>query len=395
MSMLAEARPPQAPPWRAGAAVALQGCILGTFFAASAAPTPLYRLYQEQWGFSPAMLTVIFAVYALSLLVALLTVGALSDYVGRRPVMCAALVLEIVAMLLFERADGVGDLIAARLVQGFATGAASSVLGAALIDSSRRHGAIINSISPLVGMAVGGMGAAFLAAYVSAPTLVIYRVFLSAFALQAVLLWGTRETVTLRSGALASLWPRVEVPPAARTALVRITPLNVAIWSVGGFSLSLMPSLVRMATGIATPLLGGLLVGALTLPGAAAVLLLRQRSARTARTLGALFLAGGFAVILAGVHAGAAQVLIAGMMITGIGFGGGFLGAVRTVVPLAAPEERGALLSAFYVESYLALSLPAIAAGRLAGDLGLQATADVYGAFVITLAVIGVLAQPR
>src|ERR1700712_596273 len=105
--------------------------ILVSFLAASSAPTPLYHLYQEAWGFSSATLTLIFAVYAFSLLLALLTVGSLSDYLGRRPVLLLALLLEIPAMLLFIYADSVAWLIAARLLQGFATGMATSVLGAA------------------------------------------------------------------------------------------------------------------------------------------------------------------------------------------------------------------------------------------------------------------------
>lgn len=77
------------------------------FLAASSAPTPLYHLYQEQLQFSPAVLTLIFGVYAFSLLAALLTVGSLSDYLGRKPVIFVALLLNMLAMLLFISADSV------------------------------------------------------------------------------------------------------------------------------------------------------------------------------------------------------------------------------------------------------------------------------------------------
>ncbi|GGF55929.1 MFS transporter [Azorhizobium oxalatiphilum] len=395
MSISANLCPAAPAPWRTAAGVALQGAILAMFFAASAAPTPLYRLYQDQWGFSPVMLTVVFAAYAASLLLALLTVGALSDYVGRRPVICAALVLEIAAMALFIAADSANALIGARLLQGFATGAATSVLGAALIDGSRKHGALINSVAPLVGMAVGAVGAGLMASYADAPTLAVYRLLAAIFLLQTILIWGTPETVRYRPGALFSLLPRVHVPHAARGALLRITPLNIALWSMGAFSLSLMPSLVRSATGVASPLLGGILVCALTLPGAASVLLMREQSAARCLMTGTVFLSGGFAVLLAGVHAGSVTLLVAGMLVIGIGFGSGFLGAVRSIVPLAQQHERGALLSAYYIESYIAFSLPAIAAGALARDVGLEATADIYGAFIIAFAIIGVLVRPR
>ncbi|MDN5484581.1 MAG: MFS transporter, partial [Pseudomonas sp.] len=105
-----------------------------TFLAASSAPTPLYQVYQDYLHFSAAMLTAIFGVYAVSLLAALLTVGSLSDYLGRKPVIFVALLLNSVAMLLFINADSTACLLAARALQGFATGTATAVLSATLLD---------------------------------------------------------------------------------------------------------------------------------------------------------------------------------------------------------------------------------------------------------------------
>ena len=61
-----------------------------TFSACGAAPTPLYHEYQEHFGLTPFMITIIFAVYVLFLLLALLTVGSLSDFIGRRSAILAA-----------------------------------------------------------------------------------------------------------------------------------------------------------------------------------------------------------------------------------------------------------------------------------------------------------------
>ena len=70
--------------------------------ASSSAATPLYRLYQESMHLTPFWITIVFAVYVASLLAGLLTVGGLSDYVGRRPVILAALLLNAAAMILFN-----------------------------------------------------------------------------------------------------------------------------------------------------------------------------------------------------------------------------------------------------------------------------------------------------
>src|SRR5712672_2003635 len=129
----------------------LHAVTLILFLAAASVPTPLYRLYQQEWGFSPLMLTVIFAVYALALLAALLIFGSLSDRAGRRPVILAALTLEGVALVLFLTAQGIEWLVFARLIQGFATGLATTSLGAAMLDIDRQEGALNNALATIAG----------------------------------------------------------------------------------------------------------------------------------------------------------------------------------------------------------------------------------------------------
>ena len=77
-----------------------------SFLAASAVPTPLYPLYQAEWGFSPITTTVVFGVYAVAVLAGLLVLGRISDHVGRRPVLLAGLLGQIVAMVVFATAAG-------------------------------------------------------------------------------------------------------------------------------------------------------------------------------------------------------------------------------------------------------------------------------------------------
>src|SRR3978361_803648 len=82
-------------------AFAALSAVFVLFMAAASAPTPLYVVYQQQWGLSATTLTVIFAVYVVGLLGSLLIIGALSDHIGRRPVLAAAVVLEACSLVLF------------------------------------------------------------------------------------------------------------------------------------------------------------------------------------------------------------------------------------------------------------------------------------------------------
>ena len=369
------------------AAVALT---LASFLAASSAPTPLYRLYQQAWGFSSGMLTLIFAVYAFSLLVALLTMGALSDYLGRRPVILAALGLEAISMLMFAHAQDAQALLWSRVVQGFATGMASAALGATLLDLDRERGALINTLSPMLGMAAGVFGANQLASHGHDGLHQIYWWLLLVFAASAWAIAVMPETVSRRSGAAASMRPRIRLPPHIRPAFMRMAPLDIAAWALAGFYLSLGPTLLRVITG--STLMAGLAVCINTLSAAAAIWLLRHWTAQRMLRFGGSILPLGIVILLLGVASHSLTLMVAASIIAGAGFGVGFQGALRSVLPLAEPHERGGLLSTIYVLSYLAFSLPAIAAGLLTQSLGLVPTTYGYGLMLIVLGLLALAA---
>ena len=377
--------------WSPKASAALLTVILMTFLAAASAPTPLYSLYRESWGFSAGTLTWVFSVYAFSLLVALLSFGSLSDHIGRRPLVFAALLIELLAMLVFIAADSVPLLLLARILQGFATGLATSVLGATLLDIDRERGAVINSVAPLFGLAVGALGTSLLMQYAPAPLHLVFALLLGAFALCAVLSRYLPETVSRKPGAWASLRPTLVVPVQARRVLLLVAPVDVSLWALGGFYLSLGPTLARTVTGHDSPLVGGLLVFCLMSSGAIGILLMRNRVARTVLLTGTSALMAGVVVTLLGVYLGSPVFLYLGSSIAGFGFGVAFLGALRSVMPLAHAHERGGLMAAFYVLSYLAFALPALAAGSLSQHLGLLVATEIYGGVLILLAGIALV----
>ena len=357
-----------------------------TFSASGAAPTPLYQEYQSHFGLTPFMVTVIFAAYVLCLLLALLTVGSLSDYIGRRPAILSALAMNVVAMLIFMTAGSAGALVVARAVQGFATGFATTTLGATILDTDRERAPVLNSVTAFAGLSAGTLGAGVLVTFAPAPEQLVFIVLLVASVMEAAILWYMPETAELKRGALASLRPRVRVPPAARSTFASITPVNIAAWALGGFYFSLMPAVVRVATGATLPVVGGIVVAALTFAGAVVVVALRKIAPERTLRSGIVALAFGVAITLAGVQYQFVWIMLCGTVVSGLGFGSVFSGALRSVMPLAQPDERAALLSAFYVEGYLAFTLPAMLAGFLAPVVGLTTAAEFYGAAVILLA---------
>jgi MFS family permease len=156
-----------------------------TFLAASSAPTPLYATYQRAWGFSALTTTVVFGVYALAFLSALLTVGRLSDHIGRRPVLLAGIAGQILALVVFADAHSVTALLAARIVQGLATGTAIGAVGAGMLDIDQARGAVANATAPGLGTASGALLSSFAVQWLPAPTHLVYLVLAAVLLLQA------------------------------------------------------------------------------------------------------------------------------------------------------------------------------------------------------------------
>ncbi|HET6336032.1 MAG TPA: MFS transporter, partial [Polyangiales bacterium] len=163
----------------------LLASIVVSFLAGSSAPSPLYSVYQAAWGFSPITITIVFGIYAFAVLASLLTVGSLSDYIGRKPVLLVATLVQAVTMILFTTASSVSGLIVARIVQGLATGAAMGAVGAGMLDIDRAKGTLANAVSPLTGTALGGILGGLIAQYLPAPTHTVYWVLFAVFLIQA------------------------------------------------------------------------------------------------------------------------------------------------------------------------------------------------------------------
>ena len=361
---------------------------------AAGAPTPLYGVYAERIGFSAVTLTVIFAIYVVALLATLLVVGSLSDFVGRKPVLLAALGLEIVSLAMFLPAESVTLLILARSVQGVATGAALGALGAAMLDTQRRGsqlGTVFNSVVPPLGLAVGALGAGALVEYAPDPTRIVFWALIAMMVATFVALLLVPEPGGRRPGALSSLRPDVRVTGAVRPAFVAAAPVFVATWAVGGIYLSLGPSVAAAVFGLTNHLEGGCVVATVTVTGAAAAYLTRATGPERSMRIGSALLVTGMLMAVIGIAFTATPVFLLGSVVTGLGFGATFTGALRSVMSLVGPDTRAATLSAILTVSYLGFSVPAILAGWAATEVGLRRAAIGYGVGVIAVTLVSVV----
>lgn len=373
--------------------------VLFTFFFSASAPSPIFLVLQKAWHFSPSMLTVAFAIYAVALLASLLVAGSLSDHVGRRPVLIASMLLQGSAMAAFVSAESIGGLIVARIVQGIATGMATGAMTAAVVEaapeSKKKLGATLSSVAPLAGLALGALLTGVAVQLSADPTTVVFSTLTAMFLLGAVAVFFTPESVTRRPGAWASLIPRVSVPARARPDFMRALPVFITVWALAGLYLALAPSMMLHLFHAGGGFMGGLTIAVLSGVGAAAPYLLSRFVPVKAVVFGAIAMAFGTAFLMVAVYLQSLALFLGATAIAGVGFGGSFSALLQILAPQAAPQERGELFAAIFVACYLAFSVPAMIAGLLVTPLGLQPTVEGYAIALIALASFGALLQWR
>ena len=368
----------------------LVAALLATMLAAASAPSPLYPTYQALWGFSSVTLTLVYAVYAFAALAGLLVAGRVSDFTGRRPVVAAALLVQIAGMFVFIAATAVEWLFAARVLQGLATGVASGALSAWLLDlepvDERHLGSVIGGLAPIAGLALGALGSGLLVQYAPDPLHLVYWLLIAVYVAALVAIISMPDLVARRQGWVGSLRPRVAVAAPARRAFATLTPVLVAVWAVAGLYLALGPALTISLLGTKDRVLGALVIAVLLGAGTLSASLVRRKAPEAIVVPGSLVLMLGVGLTVGAVASGSGVGLYLGTLIAGLGFGPAFTGAFRSIAALAPPNARAALLAALYVVIYLSFSLPAIAAGIAVSLVGVRPTLYGYGAVVIVLA---------
>ncbi|MFJ3421894.1 MFS transporter [Streptomyces sp. NPDC086082] len=365
--------------------------------AQSGAPSPLYPVYQHNFRLAPAATTAIFSIYICGLLLALLTVGTLSDHVGRRPVIIAAALLSIASLAIFADADSLLALLSARALQGVGVGTGTGAVGAAIIDlvppERARLGAVLNGVMTPAGLAAGALGSGFLVQYGPAPTVTVYVVFGALIATAAVMIAFIAERHPRTPVTLSIFRPRIAVPGEVRRVFGAVVGCMISSMALAGLYLGMGPTIIARILGNSSHIAAGVGVALVTGTGAVTGIVSRSRNARTTMLVGAVSLIIGPVLTTIALTQHSTWGFYASAPIAGIGFGAAFQGGLRMLLAAAPEEGRSGLLSAVWVVSYIALGVPAMIAGWLVPTLGFHTVVNGYAAFIVLVAGVALVLQ--
>jgi MFS family permease len=363
-------RPAQAREPRASAIVAV-AALIAVGFMGSVIVTPLYSLYQRKFGFSEITLTLIFAVYVVGNVTALLLFGQISDQVGRKRVALPALALAAVSALLFLVADGIAWLFAGRLLLGLAVGILSGTGTAWLVElfgEQRRPRATSTATAAnFAGIALGPLLGGALAEYAWSPLklpFIVYEGLLLAVAIAVASLPEPRQEriASLRE---LRLQLRIGVPRDRLGAFVTPAVTAFVIFALGGLYFALIPGLLIHDLHEPNVVLAGLVTFELALIGAASIVLSRRVRPDTAMVAGLLVLLPGVALVVSAQAARSLALLGVATMLAGIAWGLAYRGSLEVVNEIAPDDHRAEAVSTFFIACFAGNSVPVIGIGVL------------------------------
>jgi hypothetical protein len=366
--------------------------------AFSTIPTPLYALYQQRDGFATVTITVIFAAYAVGVALSLYLAGHVSDWLGRRRVILAAIVVELFAAVLFLVWPDVPGLIVARFVSGVGIGALTATATAhlgelrAVARPESGDSAVISSFANIGGLSFGPLVSGLLAEFAPAPLVLPYVVFAVLLAIAAIGVALVPETVERREVRPAYRPQRIAVPAAGRREFWAAGAGAFAGFAVFGLVMALTPTVLAVAMGVSSRLAAGAVPFAVFFAAATAqVLTVRMPAARQLR-LALVLIVLGVAAMAASVVLGALPAFVIAGVLAGAGVGVLFRSSLGVAASLAPAHARGEVLAAVFLIAYLGLAVPSLLIGLA---LVWAPLASVIVVFAVLVLVAVAWAVPR
>lgn len=338
----------------------------------SAVPTPLYVLYERRDHFSTVMVTVVYAVYAVGVVVSLFLGGHVSDWVGRKRVFVPALLANVASACLFLVVPSLPGLLVARIVSGVSVGLATATATAYLgeLHMARRPGArsthaaqVVATAANLGGIGFGPLMSGLLAQYAPLPLVLPFVVFGGALVVLALLVAVAPETATAPE--VVPVWrpQRVAVPAPARRTFFAATAAGMAAFAVFGVFTSLAPTFLAGTLHQHSFLLAGAVAFAVFASGAVAQIALAGAGMATMSRVGPFVLVPGLALLAAGMWLPSLALFVVGGVVTGSGAGLVFRGALGAAGATAPPESRAEVLAGYFLGAYVGLSVPVVGLG--------------------------------
>ncbi|RUZ76805.1 MFS transporter [Mesorhizobium sp. M7A.F.Ca.US.006.01.1.1] len=374
-------------------AIPTVAAMIAVLFAGSTVLTPLYIVYKQQFGFSQITLTLIYAVYVVGNLAALLMLGGVSDVVGRRPASLAAMLVAIVSALVFLFAGNVASLDVGRILSGLGIGVGAGTgtawIAELLPGADKSRASVIATSTNFLGLGFGALISGLLAEYEPWPLRLIFIVYLAALVVVTVLVWRTRETVAKPAGLGRISWrPQLSVPEEIRARFVAPAVTGFGAMALVGFYAALAPSILAQQLHVTNHAVAGALFFELAIVTAISIVVLMHMKSNKAMLAALALMIPSVLLVVAAQILASMALIVAATACCGVAAALGYRGGLQVVNEIAPPQRRAEVVSSFFICCFVGNALPVIGIGVVSTYASPIAASLAFAGMIVAFALV-------
>ncbi|TIN27419.1 MAG: MFS transporter [Mesorhizobium sp.] len=374
-------------------AIPAVAAMIAVLFAGSTVLTPLYIVYKQQFGFSQITLTLIYAVYVVGNLAALLMFGGVSDVVGRRPASLAAMLVAIISALVFLFAGNVVSLEVARILSGLGIGVGAGTgtawIAELLPGADKSRASVIATSTNFLGLGFGALVSGLLAEYEPWPLRLIFIVYLAALVVVTILVWRTRETVAKPGGlGRISVRPQLSVPEEIRARFVAPAVTGFGAMALVGFYAALAPSILAQQLHETNHAVAGALFFELAIVTAISIVVLMHMTSNKAMLAALALMIPSVLLVVAAQMLASMVLMIAATACCGVVAALGYRGGLQVVNEIAPPQRRAEVVSSFFICCFVGNALPVIGIGIVSTYASPVAASLAFACMIVVFALV-------
>lgn len=380
-----------------GLSLAASTYIFAVVMMGTTLPTPLYPLYQVEFGFGNTQTTVLFAIYAAGVIGALVLFGRFSEALGRRPLLAVGVILSIVSTVLFMIGTNLGLLYTGRVLSGLAAGIFTATGTVAVVENApegrRRLGTSLATAANMGGLGLGILLSGLVARFLAGPLFTPYLINAIMLVIAGFGLFLVRERIHPNPAALRLQLPGI--PPESKKVFFAAAPGAITGFTACGLYSSIAPNFIGQILHVESPAIIGIVVFLVFGVSAAAQLIFRSLADRTLIVMGTISMIVSMGALIVALNIVSLPILIVSVVLAGNGQGLLFMTGMRAINSATEPDRRTEVTTSYFIIAYVSISVPSIAAGVLASAIGLVGSATIFAVGVAIVCVLGLLGARR
>lgn len=364
-------------------------CLISCFVTAATA-IPMMAFWTQDLALNASEVAMSVVSYFAGCVLTLVLFARLSNFLGRKPVVIAALAFGALACYLFSDSQSPYELYLGRFLQGLSCGLATSAGMSWVVDTAPPArawlGTALTAAGPNIGLALGTLLTGLLIEYDLLNPRELFDACVALLLLGILLSVLGTETMRLGTESIGQvLIPKIAIPARLKRLFILSITAFIGTWGVSSFFQGFSAQFAQIVFGESNVLLAALTYLLLIVPTAVAGLVTGRFNPSKALLVMITAFAFGSGGVFITLNLEAPLIFMIFVAVCGASIGGTCCSGLKLLLLDASLRERAGLISAFlYLGAYVGSGIPNFSIGQFARDASMSVISTGFLVWIAT-----------